>query len=71
MNKNRRNFLKIVLIGGGVFALGKVLGPVLSKFLNGPSVENNFQNFKTVENKKGLVVYDKSGEEIFTIDKEK
>jgi len=68
VDKNRRNFLKILLFGGGAIVLGKVLGPTVSKFLEGPSTETVFQNFRTVENKKGLTVFDKNGEEIFEID---
>ncbi|MCX6751586.1 MAG: hypothetical protein NT161_02350 [Candidatus Nomurabacteria bacterium] len=68
IDKNRRNFLKILLFGGGAIVLGKVLGPTISKLIDGPSTETNFQNFKTVENKKGLTIFDKTGEEIFEID---
>lgn len=69
MDKNRRNFLKIMLIGGGTLVAGKLLGPVFSKFWSGPSVETDFSNFRTVENKNGLAVYDKAtGEEIFIMD---
>lgn len=69
LDKNRRNFLKIMLFGGGALVLGKVLGPTISKFFDGPSTETNFKNFKTVENKNGLTIYDKKdGAEIFQID---
>jgi hypothetical protein len=71
MDKNRRNFLKIMLIGGGTVVLGKVLGPVLSKLVDGASGETNFRNFKMAENRKGLTVYDKKGEEIFIMDNQK
>ena len=69
VNKDRRNFLKILLVGGGVLVAGKVLGPVLSRILNGPSVETQFESFRAVENKKTLTIYDSTGEEIFQIDK--
>lgn len=68
IDTNRRNFLKILLFGGGTIVLGKVLGPTVVKFFEGPSTETIFQNFKTVENKNGLKIYDKTGEEIFEID---
>ncbi len=72
MNLNRRNFLKIVLIGGGALLAGKVIGPTISKWAFGgeeESSENNFSAFRTVEAKGGLTIYDKkTGEEIFEID---
>lgn len=68
VDKKRRNLIKILALGGGALLFGKILGPTLSKFLDEPSVENNFINFRTVENKKGLTIYDKTGEEIFTMD---
>ena len=69
VDKNRRNFLKILLFGGGAIVLGKVLGPSIAKLFDGPSTETNFESFRTIENKKGLTVFDKkSGEEIFQID---
>ena len=69
IDKNRRNFIKIILIGGGTLVLGKFLGPVFLRFMNGPSTETNFESFKAVENKKTLTIYDKSGSEVFQIDK--
>lgn len=69
IDKNRRNFIKIILVGGGTLLLGKFLGPVFSRIVNGPSTETNFPSFKAVENKKTLTIYDKTGEEIFQIDK--
>lgn len=74
MDENRRNFLKILLIGGGTLVVGKILSPLSSFFddslaknkgstLNGPSA------FKIVENKQILSIYDSSGEEVFQIDK--
>ncbi len=76
MNENRRKFLKIILIGSGALLLEKVLGPLFSKFLNNSFTQpnsftkTNFKDFKIVEDKKRLSVYDSSGEEIFQIDKE-
>ena len=76
MDKNRRNFLKIILVGSGTLLAGKVLGPLSSKFLDGSfnktdsSTKNDFRDFQIVENEKILSVYDNSGEEIFQIDNE-
>jgi len=73
VDKNRRNFLKILLIGSGVLVVGKILSPLLSRSLNGsspgPAAQNNLRAFRVVENKKILSIYDNSGEEIFQIDK--
>lgn len=69
MNTSRRNFLKIALFGGGALVLGKVLGPVFSRIVDGPSEVQETSSFRTVENNKTLTIYDKSGTEIFQIDK--
>jgi len=81
VNEERRKFLKIILIGGTSFMVGKVLGPLFSKFLddsqtkvgskkeNSSNSENSSGHFRVVENKQMLSVYDASGEEIFQIDK--
>lgn len=83
MNEERRKFLKIVLISGTSFMVGKVLGPLFSKILDGNLVKDNYRVpdkpesdnktdtslFRVVENKKMLSVYDATGEEIFQIDK--
>ena len=72
MNKNRRNFLKILLIGGGILLIGKFLGPrILDIFSRGPKTEKDFGNFRVSEDKKELIISDQTGEEIFIIDKEK
>lgn len=74
MNENRRKFLKIIFIGSGVLLAEKVLGPMFSKFLDGSSAKTDssnktsFKDFQVVEDKKGLSVYDSTGEEILQID---
>jgi len=68
IDKSRRNFLKIALIGGGALVAGKFLSPLFSDLMNGPSTTTNLEHFKTVENKNGLTVFDKSGQEIFVMD---
>jgi len=70
VDNNRRNFLKIILIGGGTFIAGKVLGPLFSNSLINPPAKDKSSAFKIVEDKKVLSIYDNSGEEIFQIDKE-
>lgn len=69
MDKNRRKFIKILLIGSASFMAGKVLGPLISKFSDNSSAKSNSTAFKVVENNKSFSVYDGSGEEIFQIDK--
>lgn len=74
MDKNRRNFLKFSLLGGGALLLGKILGPELMKVFSESSKSNkvtDFNNFRIEENNKELVIYGKSGEAIFIIDKGK
>ena len=70
MNKERRKFLKIILIGSGTFIMGKIFSPLFLKFLNNSnsSAKTNSSTFQIVENKKGLSIYDDYGEEIFQID---
>ncbi len=75
MDNNRRKFLKIILIGGGAFVVGKILNPLFSKFSDSPlaksdlSIKHEASTFKVIEDKKSLSIYDASGEEIFQIDK--
>lgn len=71
INKDRRNLLKILVFGSVAYVATKFLTPVVSKFLEGPSVTKEFDSFKTVENKKGVTIYNKSGEEIFIMDNNK
>ena len=76
MDRNRRKFLKIILIGSGTLLVGKVFNPLFSMFSNDlftktdSSTEANDRNFQVFEDKKSLSIYDNSGEEIFQIDKE-
>ncbi|MCK9351238.1 MAG: hypothetical protein M0P76_00465 [Candidatus Pacebacteria bacterium] len=80
MDKERRNFLKIILIGSGTLLAGKVLGPLFSRRLDSSftrtdpsdninSLAKSSSSFKIVENDKVLSIYDNAGEEIFQIDK--
>lgn len=71
MNKNRRNLFKFLLIGSGALLLGKIFGPDLLKFFSDSKTEKDFKGFRVIENKKELSIYDKTGEKIFVIDKEK
>ena len=51
--------------------LGKVFGSRFLNFFSGPRVENEFGNFRVTEDRKELIIYDKTGEEILIIDKGK
>ena len=74
MNKDRRKFLQVILIGSGTLLMGKVLGPLFSSLFNDPFTQTKTKTdpgvFKIVENKKRLSIFDDSGEEIFQIDNE-
>lgn len=76
IDKNRRKFLAVMLIGSGTFLIEKVLSPLFSKFLNNPPAKIGSPNktglgeFQVVEDKKKLSVLDDSGEEVFQIDRE-
>lgn len=77
MDKNRRKFLKILLIGSGTLLVGKIFNPFFSKFSNdsftktdsSSETKTSLGDFEVVENEKKLSIYDDSGEEIFQIDK--
>lgn len=71
MDKNRRTLLKLALIGGGLFIVGKVLSPILSKFSTESEEKaegGSVQNFTMVKNDKNISVLDEKGEQIFEID---
>ena len=69
-----------MLIGSGTFLVQKILNPLFSGFLKDSPAKiapppdkpdkTDFGNFKIVDNKKSLSVYDNSGEEVLQIDKE-
>ena len=56
LNKNRRNLLKFLLIGGGVLLLGKVFGSSLLKLPSGSKVEEDSKNFQITEDKGELIL---------------
>lgn len=77
MDKNRRKFLKILLVGSGTLLVGKIFNPFFSKFSDNSfaktdsssKTKTSLGDFEVVENEKKLSIYDDSGEEIFQIDK--
>ena len=76
-DKSRRNFLKLILVGSGALFVDKVLGPLFSGFLAepfnnakaDPPPKTAFKDFKIVESKRVLSIYDSSGTEVLQIDK--
>lgn len=76
INVNRRRFLTAMLVGSGAFLAERVLSPLFSRFANDTSAKRDLPDksdpvdFKVAQNKKGLSVYDGSGEEILQIDRE-
>lgn len=75
IDKNRRNFIKISLIGGGALLVGKLFGSkILDLFSPEPGMDigQDLKDFNINENKKEIIISDKkSGEEILIIDKAK
>ena len=75
MDTNRRQFLKIILIGSGTLIAGKILGPLFSKsptFLQPVSklpAKKESPHFSVSEDEQYMSIYDSSGEEILQIDK--
>jgi len=75
VDTNRRQFLKIMLIGSGVLVIGKILGPLFSRSSdvilseNSAVPEEEPPAFKALEDKRFLSIYDSSGEEVLQIDK--
>lgn len=49
--------------------LGKVFGSRFLDFFSSPKVEHDFENFRVTEDRKELIIYDRTGEEILIIDK--
>jgi len=77
MDHNRRNFLKIIFVGGTVFIVERIIDPLYSRLLDSSFMKNDSSadtktdsmDFQVVENNKSLSIYDSSGEEVFQIDK--
>lgn len=61
--------MKVALIGGGAFVIGKILNPLLSKLLDESSTQKGDMAFRAVDKQDSFSVYDESGEEVLQIDK--
>ena len=58
-----------MLVGGGAFIAGKVVGPFILRSLEkGSLTKTEPDKFKVIKDKKQFSVYDEAGEEIFQID---
>ena len=70
-NLGRRNLVKLGLFGGAAFVLGKVFGPSISLF-GGDAVtgSKDFKNFRVVETKKEIRLFNKGGDEIVIVEKD-
>jgi len=71
VDKKRRNFLKILAVGGGALVLGKFLGPKIDEMVYGPTTTKEFDQFNVSQNRKELTISTKDGEEIFIMDNER
>ncbi|MFC1734072.1 hypothetical protein ACFL6I_27525 [candidate division KSB1 bacterium] len=70
-NKHRRTFLTVAGTGVVAFFLGKIFGPSISLFPKDHVIsEKEFQNFRVVNTKEEMRLYDRHGDEIIVIDKE-
>lgn len=67
----RRSLLQYLVLGGGTFLAGKIIGPSLNLFSGNRSLNglSDFKNFRVVETDKSLSFFDKSGNKILVIDK--
>ena len=70
-NKHRRTFLTVAGTGVVAFILGKIFGPSVNLFTRDTVInDKEFKNFRVVETRKEMKLFDRGGNEIFIIDKE-
>lgn len=70
-NTRRRNVLKLVFFGVTALILGKIVDPSLNLFSRPREMEGEvkFKNFRVIEGKKELTLYNTMGDKIFIIEK--
>lgn len=72
-NTSRRTFLTVGLTGAAAFILGKIFGEDLAKlFESEPQYDGEIKklgNFTVIESDDEVVFKDRSGEDIFVVDK--
>lgn len=71
VDKRKRNFLKVLAVGGGALVIGKFLGPKVEEMVYGPTITKEFDEFNVSQNRKELTITTKDGEEIFIMDNER
>lgn len=70
-NRQRRTLLIAASSGVIAFILGKIFGPSINWFSEDyPLSEKSFENFRVVDTKKELKLYDRGGNEVIIIEKE-
>jgi len=76
MKEDRRKFLKYLIVGSGIFLIGKLLDFNLKDLFSNSKKNQKevyFKNFKIVENKEELSFYERGtfkDEKVLVIDKE-
>lgn len=76
MQENRRNFLKFLILGSGIFAFGKFFDRLPYAFglkkselkIGDGSSKQTFQNFQVFSEKGELIISDRIGKRILIID---
>ena len=68
----RRNFLKILALGGGIFAVGNIMSHLENFNQHEPSPRgfSSNNNARIVENENEFILYDKNGEELIVVNKD-
>lgn len=70
-NKRRRTLLAVLGTGAVSFVLGKIFGPSINFFSKDYEIsEEGFKNFRVVNTKEEMRLYDRQGNEIIIFEKE-
>jgi hypothetical protein len=70
-NKHRRTFLIVFCASVSSFVLGKIFGPSINLFPKDHEIsEEGFKNFRVVNTKEEMRLYDRQGNEILIFEKE-
>ncbi len=69
-NKRRRTFLVVFCASVFSFVLGKIFGPSINLFPKDHDItEEGFKNFRVVNTKEEMRLYDRQGNEILIFEK--
>lgn len=66
---SRRNFIKILLIGGGFILLDRLVNSIFGFFSDSGATGGKTGNFGAVDNGKEVIYKDKTGKEVLIIEK--